>query len=148
MNDIVDKDTRSRMMSGIKSKNTKPEILIRSLLHKDGFRFRIHVNELPGKPDLVFKKYNAVIFIHGCFWHKHDCKYFKWPKSRNEFWNDKLNKNSENDKKNLKKLLNSGWRVCVIWECSIREAKKHMNPLKEKIETWLKSDNCFLEVRA
>ena len=148
MNDIVDKDTRSRIMSGIKAKNTKPEILVRSLLHKDGFRFRIHVKELPGKPDLVFRKYNAVMFIHGCFWHRHDCKYFKWPKSRIEFWKDKLNKNSENDKKNLQKLLDSGWRVCVIWECSIREAKNDYSPLKEKIEKWLKSNSVFLEVRA
>ena len=146
--DIVDKETRSRMMSGIKGKNTKPELMIRSILHKSGFRYRVHVKGLPGKPDLVFKKYMAVIFVHGCFWHMHDCKYFKWPKSRTDFWKEKLNKNHTNDKQNIVKLSDLGWRVCVIWECSIREAKNDMDSIKIKVEKWLRSDKDFLEVRA
>ena len=104
MTDIVDKTTRSRMMSGIKGKNTKPEILIRSLLHQEGFRFRIHDNNLPGQPDIVLKKYRAVIFIHGCFWHRHECHLFKWPKTRPEFWKNKINRNHENDTQTLREL--------------------------------------------
>jgi DNA mismatch endonuclease (patch repair protein) len=146
MSDVVDKKTRSRMMSGIKGKNTKPELLIRSALHKDGFRFRIHVNDLPGKPDLVLKKYNATIFIHGCFWHKHNCKFFKLPKSRTDFWLEKLNKNLENDNLNMKKLSDLGWRICIIWECSIRNAKYDINSIKNQVENWLKSESGFLEV--
>ncbi len=148
MMDVVDRNTRSRMMSGIKSKNTKPELIIRSLLHKSGFRYRLHVKDLPGKPDLVLKKYKAVIFVHGCFWHMHDCKYFKWPKSHVNFWKEKISKNHDNDRKNLVKLSNLGWRVCVIWECSIRDAKDDMEYIKTEIETWLISEKKFLEVKS
>ena len=146
--DVVDKETRSRMMSGIQGKNTKPELVIRSLLHKDGFRFRIHAKDLPGKPDLVFRKYNAVIFIHGCFWHRHDCKYFKLPKSRVDFCKEKLNKNHRNDEENLEKLAETGWRVCIVWECAIREAKTDMNLIKDSIEYWLRNGSGFMEVRS
>ncbi len=145
--DVVDKETRSRMMSGIRGKNTKPEMIIRSLLHKDGFRYRIHVKDLPGKPDLVLKKYNAVIFVHGCFWHRHDCSYFKWPKTRTEFWEKKLNGNVQNDKRNVESLKGMNWRICIIWECSVRGANKDVNAVKDKVSQWLKSDNDYLEVR-
>jgi DNA mismatch endonuclease, patch repair protein len=144
--DVVDKKTRSRMMSGIKCKNTRPEILIRSMLHREGFRFRIHVTGLPGKPDLVLKKYKAVIFVHGCFWHRHDCKYFKWPKSRSDFWKAKLNKNHIIDEHNLMKLFEKGWRVCIIWECAIRESKDNLVEIRKKVGDWLKKGSSFLEV--
>jgi len=112
------------MMSGIRSKNTKPEIVIRKALHKEGFRFRIHCRDLPGKPDLVFPKYKAVIFIHGCFWHVHDCSLFKWPSSRREFWKSKLSRNQEKDSESLQKLRDAGWRVLVIWECAFKGVKR------------------------
>ncbi|MDC4713936.1 DNA mismatch endonuclease Vsr, partial [Acinetobacter baumannii] len=119
MIDIVDTSTRSRIMASIKGRDTKPEILIRKLLHKRGFRFRLHVKELPGKPDVVLKKYKAVIFINGCFWHGHkDCHLFKLPATRTDFWEEKINKNQLNDTKTIKLLLDNDWRVCVVWECS------------------------------
>ena len=93
MADVVDRKTRSRMMSGIRGKNTRPELLIRKGLHARGFRFRLHDKRLPGKPDLVLPKYSAVIFVHGCFWHGHDCHLFKWPQSRREFWRKKITRN-------------------------------------------------------
>ncbi len=144
--DVVDKETRSRMMSGIRGKNTKPELIIRSLLYRAGFRYRLHVKKLPGKPDLVFKKYNAVIFVHGCFWHRHDCKYFKWPKTRAEFWKKKLNNNVLADSKNIDKLLNSNWRVCIVCECAIKSAKNDLSEIQHKIASWLNSETMFLEV--
>lgn len=144
--DIVNKQTRSRMMSGIKGKDTQPELLIRRMLHKDGFRFRIHVKHLPGKPDIVLRKYNAVIFIHGCFWHMHDCKYFKWPKSRMDFWRNKLTRNHFNDMINMGKLFGTGWRICIIWECSIRDKANDIGELKSRIVKWLTHGNDFLEV--
>ena len=148
MVDVVDKATRSRMMSGIKSKNTKPEVLIRSLLHKKGFRFRIHSNELPGKPDIVLKKYNAVVFINGCFWHGHNCHLFKWPKTRRKFWEDKINNNKSHDKAVFYNLRMLNWRICLIWECSIKYSKSPVNDVIKQIDEWLKSDNVFLEIRS
>ncbi|XZG70281.1 very short patch repair endonuclease [Chitinibacteraceae bacterium HSL-7] len=120
MADIVDKAARSRMMSGIRSKNTKPEMLIRKALHARGFRFRLHVKDLPGKPDLVFPKYKAVIFIHGCFWHGHNCRYFQLPKTREEFWRAKINANQMRDHCQVTSLKQRGWRVLVIWECATK----------------------------
>lgn len=120
MADVVDKVTRSRMMSGIKGKNTKPEILVRKALHAQGIRFRIHDKKLPGKPDIVLKKHKTVIFVHGCFWHGHDCKYFKWPKTRPEFWRDKIEGNKARDSKHQEQLEEMGWNVKVIWECEVR----------------------------
>jgi len=146
MTDVVDKKTRSRMMSGIKGKNTKPEILIRSLLHKCGFRFRIHDSNLPGKPDIVLKKYRAVVFIHGCFWHRHECHLFKWPKTRPEFWKNKINRNHENDIKALHELEALGWRVCIIWECAVKGADKDLEKITSQLASWLNSENDFLEI--
>ncbi len=146
MTDVVDKKTRSRMMSGIKGKNTKPEILIRSLLHKYGFRFRIHDSKLPGKPDIVLKKYRAVIFVHGCFWHRHECRLFKWPKTRHEFWKNKINGNHENDMKALHKLEELGWRICLIWECAVKGAGKDLDKITSQVASWLHSEKKFLEI--
>lgn len=121
MADIVDSKTRSRMMAGIKCKNTKPEILLRKALHARGYRFRLHNNKLPGKPDIVLPKYKTVIFVHGCFWHKHDCKYFKWPNTRPEFWREKINGNVARDKKHTEELKKLEWNVKVVWECEVKD---------------------------
>lgn len=147
MIDVVSAETRSRMMSGIKGKNTSPEVIIRKALHARGFRFRIHVNNLPGKPDLVLPKYKAVIFVHGCFWHGHSCRYFKVPKTRQEFWLDKIGKNKSRDNKNLLLLQAEKWRVLVVWECAVRSMKKHKSIcLVDQISDWLVSDVDWLEL--
>jgi len=146
MIDVVDVKTRSKMMSGIRGKDTKPELLIRSRLHQQGFRFRVHDNTLAGRPDIILKKYHAVIFVHGCFWHRHECHLFKWPKTRPEFWRDKINGNYENDKKVIKSLTESGWRICVIWECAVKGANKDIPSIVNLMADWLKSDEVFLEI--
>lgn len=120
MVDIVSKDVRSKMMSGIRSKNTKPELILRKNLHRKGFRYRLHEKSLPGKPDLVFPKHNAVIFVNGCFWHGHDCHLFKWPRTRADFWKQKIGGNVDRDHRQQIKLEQSGWRICVVWECAIK----------------------------
>jgi len=147
MADVVDKQTRSRMMSGIKSKNTKPEIRIRSLLHRQGFRFRIHDKSLPGKPDIVLKRFHAVIFVHGCFWHAHDCHLFKWPSTKKEFWHSKIEGNKSRDLENITTLKNSGWRILSIWECSMKgKTRLNEHELIKIISDWLKSDNVDYEI--
>lgn len=120
MTDIVDKETRSRMMSGITGKNTGPERVVRRALHARGLRYRLHSKDLPGRPDIVLPKYRAVIFVHGCFWHGHHCHLFKIPATRPEFWSGKIDGNVQRDKRNTKLLLESGWRVLCIWECAIK----------------------------
>jgi DNA mismatch endonuclease (patch repair protein) len=117
--DVVDPATRSRMMSGIRGKNTRPEMMIRRGLHARGFRYTLHC-KLPGKPDICLPKYRAVIFVHGCFWHGHDCHLFKWPKTRPEFWKTKIERNRVIDTAALDQLLASEWRVATIWECALK----------------------------
>lgn len=147
MTDVVDSATRSRMMAGIQGKNTSPELLIRKALHARGFRFRIHAKHLPGKPDLVLKKYSTVIFIHGCFWHGHDCRYFKVPKTRPEFWLEKIAKNRARDLAQITVLEAEGWKVLVIWECAVRHMKKHSSTLLiDLIDDWLKSSSEYLQL--
>lgn len=146
MGDVVDSETRSRMMSGIRSKNTKPEIIIRRLLHANGFRFRLHSKRLPGKPDIVLPKYIAVIFVHGCFWHKHNCHLFKWPNTRPEFWQTKINRNCENDVSALSALEEKGWRTCVVWECALKSRTVDFAAIADKISDWLISDSPKLEI--
>lgn len=119
MADVVDAATRSRMMAGIKGKNTRPEMIVRRALHKAGFRYRLHVKDLPGKPDIVLPKYRTAIFVHGCFWHGHGCKNFKWPKTREAWWREKIGKNVERDRLKAEALGAAGWRVETIWECDI-----------------------------
>lgn len=121
MTDVVDAATRSRMMSGIRSRDTKPELEVRRFLHAHGFRFRLHDNRLPGKPDLVLAKWKTVVFVHGCFWHMHTCRYFKLPKTRTDFWRSKLESNRLRDESNLHQLEAMGWRVLVIYECALRD---------------------------
>ena len=125
MTDVHEPSIRSYNMSRIRDKNTKPEILVRKFLYSKRFRYRLHVKKLPGKPDIVLKKYNAIIFINGCFWHKHkDCKYFVIPKTRTEWWLKKINKNVENDLKHISMLKNLGWNVIIIWECELKPTKR------------------------
>ena len=122
MADIISKEHRSWNMSRIRSKDTMPEITVRSLLHSLGYRFRLHDNKLPGKPDIVLKKYRTVIFVHGCFWHRHSgCKFAYTPKSRTEFWEKKFQTNIKRDEKVESDLISQGWRVIVIWECETKE---------------------------
>jgi len=114
-------EQRSRNMSAIKSKNTKPEITVRKLLHSKGYRFRLHKKDLPGSPDIVLPKYKTVIFVHGCFWHRHqNCKYASNPKTRREFWEKKFKENIERDKKTQEKLKNLGWKTKIVWECEVK----------------------------
>jgi DNA mismatch endonuclease (patch repair protein) len=118
MTDIVSKEVRSKMMSGIRGKNTKPEIQVRSLLHKMGYRFRLHRKDLPGKPDIVLPKYKVVVFVHGCFWHRHSgCRYAYTPKSHIAFWEEKFRKNIERDNDAQTKLENLNWKVLTVWGC-------------------------------
>lgn len=148
MADIVSQQKRSEMMSGIKGKNTRPEIIIRKTLHRLGYRYRLHDKNLSGKPDLVLKKYNAVIFVHGCFWHGHDCHLFKWPGTRKTFWREKIDTNIRNDKKAIDHLQNDGWRIMTIWECAIRgKDKLEKDYLVSVMNGWLKSSNVFQEIK-
>ncbi len=138
MPDVVDAMTRSRMMSGIRGKNTKPEIRIRSLLHRRGFRFRIHVATLPGKPDIVLPKHRAVVQVNGCFWHGHDCPLFKWPQSRAEWWRTKIERNRENDGRQTWHLLDEGWRVSVVWECALKgKGRLDDDAVADRLASWI-----------
>lgn len=122
MVDHISPERRSLNMSRIASANTKPEVLVRSLLHGLGFRFRKNVNRLPGKPDIVLKKHHAVIFVHGCFWHKHvGCKRSNIPKSNIDYWKPKLDCNAKRDESNIIKLGEMGWKVLVVWECEVKD---------------------------
>jgi DNA mismatch endonuclease (patch repair protein) len=126
MADVHDKATRSYNMSQIKSKDTKPELLVRKFLFSKGFRYRLNVKNLPGKPDIVLPKYKTVIFVNGCFWHGHkNCKYFVVPKTRTEWWQSKIEKNRANDDIASKTLKKSGWKVITVWQCSLKQNKQH-----------------------
>jgi DNA mismatch endonuclease, patch repair protein len=125
MTDVHEPETRSYNMSQIKAKDTKPEMIVRRFLHANGFRYRLHVKDLPGKPDLVLPKYSSVIFIHGCFWHVHEgCKYFKLPETRTEWWRKKLYGNKERDKKHIKILKKLSWHVIIIFECELKKENR------------------------
>ena len=123
MPDVVDKATRSRMMAAIKGKNTMPEIVVRKALHAAGFRFRLHVKNLPGKPDIVLPKYKTVIFVHGCFWHGHECKDFRWPKTRKAWWRKKIIGNKKRDSEHEIALKTLGWQTAVVWACQLQREK-------------------------
>ncbi|HZW40291.1 MAG TPA: DNA mismatch endonuclease Vsr [Ignavibacteriaceae bacterium] len=133
--DIWSKKKRSEVMSKIRGKNTKPEIILRSLLFKEGFRFRLHRKDLPGKPDIILPKYNTVIFVHGCFWHHHkNCIDGKIPLTNSDFWKNKIITNLTRDKKNIKELKKAKWKVITVWECDIEKyPAKTLNVIKKKI---------------
>ena len=136
--DTVKREIRSRIMSRVRQKNTGPEILLRSTLHKAGLRYRLHDKTLPGSPDLVFSRFNSVIFVHGCYWHSHGCYRSTIPKSRREFWEKKFRANRMRDARNTALLLARGWRVMIVWECSLI-GKQTLVPeeVVERVRAWL-----------
>ncbi|MCW5235133.1 very short patch repair endonuclease [Verminephrobacter eiseniae] len=145
MADIVPPSVRSRMMSGIKGKNSRPEMLVRRLLFASGYRFRLHRRDLPGTPDIVMPGRKVAIFVHGCFWHLHQgCRYVKMPATRTEFWKAKLNANVECDRRAVGKLQALGWRVLCVWECSTRDAEAA--GLQDALYRWIEGDSQFGEV--
>ena len=136
MADVHNKKTRSYNMSMIRSKDTKPEIIVRKFLFGNGFRYKLHDKMLPGKPDLVFPKYKTIIFIHGCFWHGHDgCKYFVVPKTRKKWWLEKINRNKQLDTENFRKLKKLGWKILTVFECKLRpkNREKTLNQLATRL---------------
>jgi DNA mismatch endonuclease, patch repair protein len=126
-------EVRRRTMAAIRGKNTKPELLVRSLLHRLGYRFRLHKRELPGRPDIVFASRKKALFIHGCFWHSHNCRWANVPKSRTDYWGPKLKANKERDKRKERQLTELGWDVAIIWECQTRQA----NFVESKLRAFL-----------
>ena len=139
MADIVDRATRSRMMAGIRSRNTRPELALRRAIHARGLRYRLHDRRLPGSPDLVFRQFRAVCLVHGCFWHRHaGCPYAATPSTRQEFWRAKFDANTERDRRNRHALLQAGWRVATVWECALR--KQAAVEVAEQLERWLRGN--------
>ena len=135
MVDNVDSKTRSRMMSKIRHQNTKPEMFVRRLVHRAGYRYRLHDKKLPGKPDMVFRQRTKVIFIHGCFWHMHEsCSTGRPPKSRLDFWLPKLQANKERDAKNIARLREMGWDALVIWECELSDTVSLMDKIRNFLD--------------
>lgn len=140
MADVVDRATRSRMMSGIRGRDTKPELVVRKYLHAAGLRFRLAPKDLPGKPDIVLPKYHTVVFVHGCFWHRHQrCRYATVPSTNKLFWAEKFAANVERDRRMQRQLRSSGWQVFVIWECQCTVRTLHA--LRNKIVSeWSKGE--------
>ena len=139
MADVVDKATRSRMMAGIKGANTKPEMALRKALHALGLRFRLHAKRLPGRPDIVLPRWKAVIFVHGCFWHRHEgCRYATVPATRPQFWNEKFAANVSRDQRNLDGLAAAGWRARVVWECDLKVLGA--STVADDVMRWLRSE--------
>jgi DNA mismatch endonuclease, patch repair protein len=134
--DTLTTAARSERMSRVRSKNTKPELLVRSLVHRMGFRYRLHDRRLPGNPDLVFPSRGKIIFVHGCFWHRHGerCEFTRWPKSKLDFWKPKLERNSQRDKLVRKELRKLGWRVLVVWECQLKKSESLSTKLRAFLE--------------
>ena len=134
--DTLTPGERSERMSRVRSKDTKPEMLVRSLVHRMGFRYRLHDRSLPGNPDLVFRSRGKIIFVHGCFWHRHGttCEYTRWPKSRLDFWGPKLERNHRRDKVVRRKLRKLGWKVLVVWECQLKNREAVAERLRAFLE--------------
>ena len=132
-------------MAAIRSKNTSPELIVRKALHGVGFRYRLHARALPGSPDLVLSKHHAVVFVHGCFWHMHECSVFRWPKTRPEFWRQKLELNRARDEQAINLLRASHWRVAVVWECALRRSDRRAGSLLI-LEAWLQGAAPSLEL--
>ena len=136
MADLWTKEQRSRVMSRVKNKNTKPEVQVRSMLHRMGYRFRLHRRDLAGAPDIVLPRHRKAVFVHGCFWHNHDCPRGKRPRTRTEFWNAKLDANIERDRANQEALEEKGWRVLTLWECEVKDP----DYIQEKLRHFLEDD--------
>lgn len=143
MADKISKEARSRNMSLIQSKDTKPEMLVRKYLFNRGLRYRLHDKRLPGKPDLIFPKYKTAVFVNGCFWHRHGCKYTTTPKTNTDFWLAKFQKNVNRDIRNYEELEKSGWNVIVVWECDIKKDRREesLSELYEEITDSRKKNN-------
>lgn len=142
MTDVVTAEKRSEMMSGIKSKDTRPELLVRQGLHRRGLRFRLHKKDLPGNPDIYSRRHKTAIFVNGCFWHMHDCKFGVIPKSNSEFWSEKLRTNQARDRKNQFELLDQGKRVAIVWECALKGRQpKEIETMLDGIFDWITSEN-------
>lgn len=145
MPDVVDKATRSRMMSGIRGRDTKPEMQLRKSLHALGFRYRLQSRKLPGRPDLVLPKYRAVVFVHGCFWHRHPgCRYTTTPSTNAAFWGPKFADTMVRDERNHALLRTAGWRVAVVWECALRQ--NGGDAIAAQVGSWLRSGEQELEI--
>ncbi|MBK8293670.1 MAG: DNA mismatch endonuclease Vsr [Solirubrobacterales bacterium] len=148
MADVVSSEKRSEMMAGIRGKDTGIEIQMRRALHARGFRYRLHAKDLPGKPDIVLPKYNAVVMVNGCFWHGHDCNLFRLPATNREKWRRKLDRNRQRDSENLVRLNEAGWRVIEVWECAVRGvADVEWNDVAEAVDEWIHSDSGNATVR-
>ena len=149
MTDKVTSQQRSKMMSAIKGKNTKPEIVIRKILYSEGYRYRLHVNSVIGNPDIVIRKLKTAIFINGCFWHGHDCPLFTIPKTRSDFWKQKIESNIKRDSENMQKLQDSGWKVVIIWGCSMK-GKIHLSleDLSRMVLEALKSNESIVQIKS
>lgn len=146
--DIVNRNTRSRIMAAVRSSDTSPELAIRKALHARGFRYRTNVRELPGKPDIVLPKYRAAIFVHGCFWHAHDCALFRLPATRRGFWKDKLERNQKRDEEVGNSLNEAGWRFLTVWECAIRGPERRtLVTVIDEVISWLEEGQSSSEVR-
>lgn len=148
MVDIVTSAVRSRMMSGIRNKDTRPELVLRRNLHRAGYRYRLHVHDMPGRPDLVFPRHQAALFAHGCFWHGHDCALFRWPQSRVQFWQEKIRGNQHRDTETVRSLLEGGWRVGIVWECSLKGSRRiGVDVVITRCVNWLESSKSRMDIR-
>lgn len=128
-------------MAAVRAQDTKPELMIRNALHRAGLRYRLNVRDLPGKPDIVLPRYRAVVFVHDCFWHRHECDLFRWPESRPEFWRDRLDGNAVRDRSASEALDKAGWRQAVIWECALKGRKKRdFQGTMQRLIAWISSD--------
>lgn len=146
--DKIDARTRSRNMARIRGRNTKPEKTVRSLLYGEGFRFRLHDTKLPGTPDIVMRGRGIVIFVHGCYWHRHaKCANATIPNTNRAFWVQKLQANVRRDRRNIRNLVNDGWRVLVIWECAVRNARYNLSGLARDVCKWIGSRAALGEIR-
>lgn len=147
MPDVHDAPTRSRNMAAIRATNTRPELLIRRGLHRRGYRYRLKQAQLPGRPDIVFRRFRAIIFVHGCFWHGHDCELFRLPQTRTEFWESKIAGTRGRDLEVQAKLKAEGWRQAVVWECAIRGRHNwDFDRLFDELSSWLEGSNRNLEI--
>lgn len=148
MADVVDKMTRSRMMSGIRAKNTRPEIAIRTGLHALGYRYRLHVKEIPGSPDIVLPKFRALVIVQGCYWHGHNCRFFKLPGSNVDFWRGKISANQMRDQRNLAEQRKAGWRTLVVWECAVRSSLKKNSKfdIVGLVASWISSESSMATI--
>ena len=140
--DTVNQEMRSRIMSSVAQNDTGPELALRRALHKNGIRYRLHDRRLPGSPDIVLPKHHAVVFVHGCFWHRHDCKYTTTPSSNRQFWEAKFAANVARDKNQYEKLFNAGWRIATVWQCSLKE-KAGASIIASGIQEWLGGSALF-----